>query len=40
MLFIILYNSGISDDILNMTKEELLRLDCNFTKFVKKALHP
>lgn len=38
MLFIVLYNSELSDKIKNMTKEELLNLDCNYTKFIKKAL--
>jgi hypothetical protein len=38
MLFVVLYNSGISKNILNMTKDDLLNLDCNYTKFIKNAL--
>ena len=38
MLFIILYNSEISNNIKNMSKDDLLNLDCNYTDFIKKAL--
>jgi hypothetical protein len=38
MLFVVLYNSEISKNIMNMTKDDLLKLDCNFTKFIKTAL--
>ena len=38
MLFIILYNSGIGDNIRNMTRYELLNKKWNFSKFMKRAL--
>lgn len=33
------YNSSIPPDVKNMTREELLSQDWNFTKFIKKALN-
>jgi len=38
MLFVVLYNSGMSNNIKTMSKEDLLNLDCNYTKFIKKSL--
>ena len=38
MLFFVTYNSDISDDVKQMTRDELLSKDYNFTKFIKKAL--
>jgi phosphorylcholine metabolism protein LicD len=38
MMFFTTYNSGVSDDIKKMSREELLNLNCNYTKFLKKGL--
>jgi phosphorylcholine metabolism protein LicD len=38
MLFFTMYNSGVSDDIKKMSRDELLNMKCNYSKFLKKAL--
>jgi hypothetical protein len=39
MIFFTLYNSEISNKISNMSEDELLAKDWNFTKFLKKGFH-
>ena len=38
MIFFVVYNSGATDKIRQMTETEILAKDWNFSKFVKKAL--
>lgn len=39
MLFLIVYNSDVNDDIKKATRENILNKDCNYTKFIKKSLN-
>ena len=38
MFFFVLYNSEITDNIKKMTKEEMMKQNWNFTKFIKKSM--
>lgn len=38
MIFLIIYNSDIDDNIKTMTKEEIINKDWNYSKFIKKSL--
>jgi len=38
MMFLIIYNSGVEDNIKTMSREEILNKDCNYSKFIKKSL--
>lgn len=38
MMFLIIYNSGVNNDIKTMSREEILNKDCNYSKFIKKSL--
>lgn len=38
MMFLILYNSEMSNDIKKMSKNDILNKDWNYTKFIKRAL--
>jgi hypothetical protein len=39
MIFLVLYNSGITDQIKKMSREDILRQDWNYTKFIKRGLN-
>jgi hypothetical protein len=39
LMFMIIYNSEVNDDIKKMTRDELLMQDFNYTKFIKRALN-
>ena len=38
MMFFVVYNSGISKNIKELSEEEILKKDWNFTKFIKKSI--
>ncbi len=38
MMFFVVYNSGIPKNIKELSEDEILKKDSNFTKFIKKAL--
>jgi hypothetical protein len=38
MMFFVVYNSGISKNIKELSEEEILNKDWNFTKFIKKSI--
>jgi len=38
MMFFVIYNSDVSDDIKNMTENQLLNDNTNFSYFIKKTL--
>jgi hypothetical protein len=39
MIFLMWYNSNVTDDIKTMTVDDLMNKDCNFTKYIKKSLN-